>query len=264
MNDVENIVVEEEFETSTEEVVVEEVETTEETHSEEETIVEETSASEEDGDETQDETVEEKFTKNFAVELSHGDIQYALYNLIGQFDEMDGDWYHIRSVYDNYFYMQGWFTNKIYKLGYSVDGENVALEGERQEMFELIVSESEKMAIEKMREDYAALESKYNELKAFKDNYDASVLKADKEAVLNSAEYAEIADSDEFKALVSEMDNYSVDELKVKADLLFAASMKKKFNFKANKPEKKSSVGINFNAKPNKKKQAYAGLFAND
>ena len=265
MDGIENIVVEEEFETSTEEVAVEEVETTEETHSEEETTVEETSTSEEDGDEVQDEfeetSVEEKFTKNFAVELSHGDIQYALYNLISQYDEEDNEWYYIRDVYDNYFYMQGWCTNKLYKVGYAVDGENVALEGERQEMFELIVSESEKMAIEKMREDYAALESMYNELKAFKDNYDASVLKADKEAVINSAEYAEIADSDEFKALVSEMDNYYVDEIKVKADLLYAAAMKKKFNFAAVETNKQSSVGINFNVEPDKKKQAYAGLF---
>ena len=58
------------------------------------------------------------------------------------------------------------------------------------------------------------------------------------------------------------MDNYSIDEIKVKADLLFAASMKKKFSFEANKAEKKNSVGINFNAKPDKKKQAYAGLFS--
>jgi len=266
MDGIENIVVEETFEDTTEEVVVEEVETTEETHSEEETTVEETSDSE-DGDEVQDEfeetVVEEKFTKNFAIELSHDDIRYALYNLIGQYDEEDNDWYYIRDVYDNYFYMQSWCTNKLYKLGYSIDGENVSLEGDRQEMFELIVSESEKMAIEKMREDYAALESQYNELKAFKDNYDASVLKAEKTAVLNSAEYAEIADSDEFKALVSEMDNYSVEEIKVKADLLFAASMKKKFSFdfEVNKPEKKSSVGINFSAKPDPKKEAYAGLF---
>lgn len=264
MNDVENIVVEEELETSTDEVVVEESEATEETHSEEETTVEETSTSE-DGGEAQDEAAEtpaeEKFTKNFAVELSHGDIQYALYNLIGQFDEMDGDWYHIRSVYDNYFYMQGWFTNKIYKLGYSVDGENVALEGERQEVYELIVTESEKMAIEKMREDYAALESQYNELKAFKDNYDASMLRADKEDILNSAEYIEIAEIDEFKTLVSEMDKYSIEEIKVKADLLYAASMKKKFSFAAEKAEKHHSVGLDFNAKPNKKQQAYAGLF---
>ena len=40
--------------------------------------------------------------------------------------------------------------------------------------------------------------------------------------------------------------------------------MKQKLNFEANKPEKKHSVGINFNAKPSKKKQAYGGLFANE
>lgn len=261
MGDVENIVVEEELETSTEEVVVEETESTEKTHSEEETIVEETSASE-DGDENQEEfeeaPAEEKFTKNFAVELSHGDIQYALYNLITQFDEEDNEYFYIRDVYDDYFIMQGWCYNKLYKMGYTIDGENVALEGDRQEMFELIVSESEKMAIEKMREDYYALETEYNELKAFKDNYDASVLKADKEAVLNSAEYAEISESGEFKALISDMDKYSVDELKVKADLLFADSMKKKFSFEA-KPEKKT-LGFNFNIK-GKKQGPYGGLF---
>lgn len=264
MGNFENEVVEEVVETEAGETVVnnneiEEVEVVEETHTEE------TSTSG-DGDENQEKfeetQVEEKFTKNFAVELSHDDIRCALYNLIGQFDELDNDYYYIRDVYDNYFYIEGWDSRKIYKLGYSVDGENVALDGDRQEVFELIVTESEKIAIEKMREDYALLESKYNELKVFKDNYDASVLKAQKEAVLSSAEYAEIADSDEFKTLVSEMDKYSVEEIKVKADLLFAASMKKKFSFDANKPEKKRSVGINFNAKPNVKKKAYSGLFS--
>ena len=259
MDNVENIVVEEELEATTEEDVAEETETIEETHSEEETTVEETSTSEENDESAE----EEKFTKNFAVELSHGDIQYALYNLIGQYEEEDNDWYYIRDVYDNYFYMQGWFTNKIYKLGYSVDGENVALEGDRQEMFELIVSESEKMAVEKMREDYASLEAKYNELKSFKDQYDADQVKAEKDAVFASAEYDEIRESDEFKHLVNESEKYAVDELKVKADLLFAASMKKKFSFEA-KPEKKNSVSMNFNAEPDKKKQAYGGLFAND
>ena len=160
--------------------------------------------------------------------------------------------------------MQGWWNNKLYKVGYIVDGENVTLEGDRQEMFELIVSESEKMAIEKMREDYSALESKYNELKAFKDNYDASQLKAEKESIFNSAEYADIKDSEEFMALISDMDKYSVEEIKTKADLLFAASMKKKFNFASEKKEKKNSVGLNFNVEPDNKKQAYNGLFDKD
>ena len=157
--------------------------------------------------------------------------------------------------------MQGWCNNKIYKVGYAVDGENVTLSGDRQEMFELIVSESEKMAIEKMREDYAVLESKYNELKSFKESYDASQLKAEKESIFNCAEYAEIKDSDEFKALISDMNKYSVDEIKTKADLLFAASMKKKFNFVS---EKKDSVKLNFNVKQDNKKQAYQGLFDKD
>ena len=263
MDNFENEVVEEVVETEVEETVVENNEV-EETEVVEETQTEETSASE-DGDDGQSEfeetPVEEKFTKNFSIELSHGDIQYALYNLISQYDEEDNEWYYIRDVYDNYFYMQGWCTNKLYKVNYAVDGENVSLNGDRQEMFEIIVSESEKMAIDKMREDYSALEAKYNELKEFKDTYDAEQIKAEKTSILESAEYAEIKESDEFKALVSEMDKYSAEEIKVKADLLFAASMKKKFNFNVESEKKPHSVGINLQAKPNKKKQAYAGLF---
>ena len=271
MDNFENEVVEEVVETEVEEVVVEnnEVEETvvenneiEETEVVEETETEETSTSENGDDGNFEENpVVEKFTKTFTVELSHDDIRWALYNLIAQYDEEDNDYYGIRAVYDNYFIMCGWVNNKLYKVGYAVDGENVSLEGERQEVFELIVTESEKMAIEKMREDYATLEAQYNALKEFKDNYDASQLSAEKTAVLDSVEYADIKESDEFKALVSEMAKYSVEEIKVKADLLFAASMKKKFNFEATVEKKPHSVGINFNAKPNKKKQAYAGLF---
>ena len=139
----------------------------------------------------------------------------------------------------------------------------LSLEGDRQEMFELIVTESEKMAIEKMREDYAALETKYNEMKSFKEQYDAAQVKAEKDAIFASSEYDEIRESDEFKQLVNDAENYTVDELKVKADLLFAASMKKKFNFEA-KPEKKNTVGMHFNETPSKKKQAYGVLFEND
>lgn len=195
-------------------------------------------------------------------EISHEDIRGALNSLICVYDEEDNDWYWVTNVYNDYFIFENWFGDKLYKQSYTVDGDNVSLSGDRQEMFKMILSESEKLAIEKMREDYSALEIKYNELKTFKDNYDATQLKAEKDAVLESAEYAEIRESDEFKALVVDADKYSVEELKVKADLLFAASMKKKFAVETEKVEK-HSVGMNFNTKPNKKKQAYAGLFDN-
>ena len=203
------------------------------------------------------------FTKTFTVELSHEDVRYALYNLISQYDEEDNEWYSIRSVYDTYFYMQGWINNKIYKLGYTVDGDNVSLEGERQEMFEMIVSESEKLAIDKMREDYSALESKYNELKEFKDNYDATELHSQREAVIAAEEYSVLAENEEFKALVVDIDKYSVEELKVKADLIFAAHIKATGEFSAKKDDsdKPKVLGLHFSKKETKKKKAYGSLF---
>lgn len=198
------------------------------------------------------ESFEVKFTKTFAIELSHDDIRYALYNLISQYDEEDNEWYCIKSVYDNYFYMQGWYNNKIYKLGYAVEGENVSLEGERQEMFELIVSESEKLAIEKMREDYSALVE-------YKANAEAEKLQAQKDVVFNDEKFASIVDTKSFKSLVADSANYSVEECEQKAnDILedFAT-------FAANTDVKKShSVSFNLTTKTKKNKKAYGNLFA--
>lgn len=195
-----------------------------------------------------------------SFEISHEDIRSALFNLLGTYEEQDAEWYWISNVYDDYFIYENWSGDKLYKQAYEVDGDNVSFSGDRQQMFKMILTESEKLAIENMRSDYSALESKYNELKEFKDNYEASVAQAEKDAIFESVEYVEIRESEEFQALIADADKYSVDEIKVKADLIFAASMKKKFNFKVEKPEIKSSVSININEKP-EEKRAYAGLF---
>ena len=86
----------------------------------------------------------ENFVKNFKVEISHEDIRYALYNLIAEYEESDNEWYGIYAVYDDYFVMQGWCNGKFYKQGYSIDGENVSLDGERTELFQMLLTESEK------------------------------------------------------------------------------------------------------------------------
>jgi hypothetical protein len=160
----------------------------------------------------------------------------------------------IAEVYDTKFIYQDCRDNKFYRQKYAKDGDNVSLDGDPVEVFSEWLSKDEKDALDVLKADYAIL-------KEFKDTYDAAQLKAEKNSVLGSAEYADIKESDEFKALISEMDKYSVDEIKVKADLLFAASMKKKFSFE---PEKKHNVSVNFNAKTSKKKQAYKGLFDKD
>jgi hypothetical protein len=222
-----------------------------------------------DGDDNDDAGTDgepEKFTKTFTIELSHEDVRYALYNLIGVYEEEDNEWYSIRSVYDNYFYMQGWSTNKLYKVGYTIDGESVSLEGERQEMFEIIVSESEKIALEKMREDYSALEIQYNELKAFKDNYDAAELKAKKDAIFAREEYSSIIETKAFKKLIEDSVNYTLEECEQKANSILEDCNDYITNFAAkdNETNKPKTLGLNFNAKPNKKKTAYAGLFDKD
>ena len=162
--------------------------------------------------------------------------------------------------------MQGWSTNKLYKVGYTIDGESVSLEGERQEMFEIIVSESEKIALEKMREDYSALEIQYNELKAFKDNYDAAELKAKKDAIFAREEYSSIVETKAFKKLMEDSVNYTLEECEQKANKILEDCNDYIANFAAqdNETNKPKTLGLNFNAKPNKKKTAYAGLFDKD
>ena len=215
-----------------------------------------------ENDETETEIVEteevvesEEVVENHELkyELSHDDVRYALYNLIAAKSEDDYYYTWIAEVYDSKFIYQDCRDNKFYRQKYTKDGDNVALDGDAVEVFSEWLSKDEKDALDALKADYAVL-------KEFKDNYDLVALRAEKSAVLDSAEYAEIKDTDEFKALVSEMDNYSVEEIKVKADLLFAASMKKKFSFDNEVEKKPHNVGINFNAKPSKKKP-YGKLF---
>ena len=204
----------------------------------------------------------ENFVKNFKVEISHEDIRYALYNLIAEYEESDNEWYGIYAVYDDYFVMQGWCNGKFYKQGYSIDGENVSLDGERTELFQMLLTESEKLAVDKLRGDYAELEAKYNELKTFKDNYDASEIKAKKDSIFADEAYNDIRESDDFKALMNDAENYSVEEIQNKCDLLFAAN-EKKVKFAANK-NKPHSISFNFSKKEDKKASAYGNLFKND
>ena len=200
----------------------------------------------------------EKFTKVFTVELSHEDIHCALYNLIGQYDEEDNDYYYIRNVYDNYFIMHGWRNNKLYKVGYSIDGENVSLDGERQEVFELIVTESEKIAIENMRKNYDSLVK-------YKEETEAAQIQAQKDAVFADEKYANVVNTKAFKKLVESSNDYSVEECVKKADEILDDFSDFAVNFASNEENKPNkTIGLNFNAKPSKKKSAYGGLFEKD
>lgn len=210
-------------------------------------------------------SVDENGNMSVSFEISHEDIRGALFNLIGVYEEEDNEWYWITNVYDDYFIFENWDGNKLYKQSYSVDGDNVALSGDRQEMFKMILTESEKLAIDKMREDYASLEAKYNELKTFKDNYDAAQLQAQKDAIFARGEYSVLAEDEAFKALVADADKFSVEEVENKAKSIFADYVIKTGTFSANDDgvKKPKTLGLNFNKKETKS-GPYGNLFKKD
>ena len=242
-----------EEETTVEETVVEEM--TEETP--EETVVE---VSEEMSEEIVEESEEveevKEYSKTFEVkfEISHDEIRYALYNLLGQFEEEDNDWYFIRGVYDSYFVMQSWCSNTIYGCKYTKDGDNVALEGSRWVLHEELLTDSEKAALDEMRSNYSAIQTKLNA-------YEKAELDAQKAGVFEDASYAEYLEDEEFKTLIASKDKYSVEELKDKAEIAFAKCVKKAGTFAAKNPEQKTKKHGLFAFEVQEEKKPYGTLF---
>lgn len=199
-----------------------------------------------------------------SFEISHEDIRGALYTLLEVYEQEDNEWYWVTNVFDNYFIFENWDGNKLYKQSYVVDGDNVSLSGDRQEMFKMILTESEKLAIEKMREDYAVLEAKYNELQTFKDNYDAAQVKAQKDAIFAREEYSVLAEDDAFKALVSDATRFSVEEVESKVKSIFADFVIKTGEFSTKKDDKKmGSMHFSTKSVDEANKKPYGSLFNN-
>ena len=86
-----------------------------------------------------------------------------------------------------------------------------------------------------------------------------------KAEVLAKAEYACLSDNADFVQLSNDIDMYSVDEITMKADLIFAAHMKSTMEFSVNEnvENKNNVLGFNFNKKESKK-SPYGNLFAKD
>lgn len=209
-------------------------------------------------------SVDEDGNMTVSFEISHEDIRGALYTLLEVYEQEDNEWYWVTNVFDNYFIFENWDGNKLYRQSYAVDGDNVSLSGDRQEVFKMILTESEKLAIEKMREDYAVLETEYNELKTFKDNYDAAQVKAQKDAIFARDEYSVLAEDEAFKTLMADAAKFSVEEVESKVKSIFADFVIKTGEFSAKKDDKKIGA-MHFSTKSvdEANKKPYGSLFNN-
>ena len=181
-----------------------------------------------------------KFSKTF--ELSFNDIRQALYVLLQPYEEAANDWFWINEIYDTYFVYQG-MNGNYWGQKYTKDGDNVAFDGERYELYSMFLTSSEKAQIESMRSNYSSIVEELNKYKEAEDI-------ADKMSIFEDESYSDYLETDEFKELMSEetMKKFSKEELQVKADAALGKIVKKNkvFSFSADNKEKKvNKIGIN-------------------
>lgn len=215
-------------------------------------------ASDPDGNEGGNISKNELFNKLF--EISFDEIRYALNNLCSVYRN-DSEWCYVSQVYENYFIMEDWDSDKYYKQSYEKDGDNISLSGERIEMFAMLLTESEKLSIEDMRSNYAAL-------KEFKETTEKNELHAQKEAIINTDNYSVLTEKDsegnyvnaDFAELVKTMDNYSVEDFETKVKVMHSDYMSAHANFSSVDTKKNTnSVKMLTNVNSTKKKNSRYG-----
>ena len=195
-------------------------------------------------------------------ELTLGDIQFALNRLVNEMYGEADDCYYDVEVYpeSQCVVMYSWWNGvEGYRQSFEADEDgNYSLIGEREAVKRVWITEDEQQQIEADRQSKAELEAQLEEIKGQLATYQKAEATAQRQALIERDEFAVLNDTEEYQALVSEMNNYSVSELENKLNALLLSYAKKQFS--ANKPEVKPVVQFAVNEK-HTKKSPYGGLF---
>jgi len=178
--------------------------------------------------------------RTFSISLN--DKLNAIYQLVNAtYGELDDDFYDV-VVFDDTktVEMHGYFRGKNYRQTYKVRNNEYQLVGDRVEIFCKWMTEDELNQFENMKSNYAALEQ-------FKADKEAEVVREEKMNLL--ADYAAISETDEYKALVQNIDTFSKDEVVEKADAIVGklARQGKNFSFNAEAPVAPAKHFFGFN-----------------
>lgn len=196
----------------------------------------------------------EKFVKSF--ELSHEDIKYALYKLLAPVEDEDNEWYFIDIVYDDRFEYLNWDGTKIYRQFYKTENDVVSFVGDRIELFQERLTKEEKEELDKIRNNYSALEQEVNALKEFQ-----SAKLAEERALAEEAlfeQFSELDGNAEFEALKSNSSKYEIAELEKECYVILG---KKNLKFSTNKSNKNNKVKITFTKSEDNSGGEYDELF---
>ena len=196
-------------------------------------------------------------TKEFSVSLR--EKLNALGQLFNEtYCEADGVFYDV-DVYDEekYLVAHDWWGDKHYKQSYTVKKDVYSLKGDRIQVYAQYLTADQIAQLDKMKADFEAVSDELSQ-------YKEKELHAQREAVLNSEDYAVMADFAEFNELKESMDNYSVEELTEKADLVYAKFMKSNYsNFATKETKEKNVVFMATGEKSEEERLPYGGLFKN-
>ena len=189
--------------------------------------------------------------KTFEVSLQ--DKIYSIQDLVNQtYAEADNTYYGV-SVFNSYVIMCDYWSGRYFKQSYTDENDVYTLTGDRVEVFAEFVTADEQKELESMRSNYAAL-------KEFKENAEKNELHAKREEILNNEKFASISDSDAFKELVKNMDNYSLDELEKEAKIIFADNIS--IETFAQNTDNKNTIKVFANVTKSKKDNRYGNLFS--
>ena len=193
-------------------------------------------------------------TKKFAVSLQ--EKIYAIQDLVNAtYAEADNTYYGV-SVYEDYVVMCDYWSGRYYKQSYTSENDNYSLTGDRVEVYAEFVTSDEQKELDAMRSNYAAL-------KEFKENVEKNELHAKREEIINSEKYEAVSETDAFKELVKNMDNYSLEELDREAKIIFADNFNMEtFAAHTEKAQKNSTVKVFANVNKSKKDSRYGNLFS--
>ena len=162
--------------------------------------------------------------KTYTFENSLDEVIYSLELLVNNtYSESDNTYYTVK-VYDKHVVMLDLWTGKAFKQNYKVRSGSYSLTGDRVEVYARYVTKEEETALDEMRSKFSEMESKLND-------YIAKEEDDKKKELVSSEDYSLISDSEDFKALVDNINEYSLSELVSKCDALLLQCAKQKNNF---------------------------------
>lgn len=196
-----------------------------------------------------------KVVNGMEFELSLSDIQNAMYDLVNStYAESDNDYYVCEIYQDSKsVVMIGMWSGKAFKQNYKVRNDVYSLVGDRVPVRASWLTADEEAELDRMRSNYSSVVDKLAK-------YESEPQKMD---ILNSDDYSQVANSNEFIALkdVDKHFDMTIDEVRSAADsILLSYAKGNKIDFAEN--EKKRDGGLKLFASKDKKKPGrYGNLF---